>query len=294
MHEFHFAHKHELQDGDFETCCKDCQQSLEIIRPHITGFARKINGYSRDRLASLSAQTLYRRYQVLDDLAHMDTGENLARMVLNDPEIRRVLPTIRSYYAMFFSIHETHLAQRIIGSADPWQTLQDFALYPRYEALIRGQVEARSHDPDHRLLFVGCGPVPISLILLSRFYGIRSVGLDSSAETVSLSKQVIQRLGLDKQVEIACGDDFDIGDLDWNLVLVAALAEPKRRIFSNIKSALVSRNTPVPVIYRTYTGMRAVLYDPVRPEDVQGFHVLKEVFPTGRVNNTTVYIELDQ
>lgn len=294
MHEFHFAHRHELQEGDFEACCKDCQQSLEIIRPHITGFAKKIKGYSRERLSALSPQTLYRRYQVLDDLAHMDTGEHLARLILNDPEIHRVLPTIRSYYSLFFGIHEAHLAEQIIGSDDPWKTLQSFALYPRYEALIRGQVEARPHDPDRRLLFIGCGPVPTSLILLNRFYGIRSLGLDSSAETVALSKKVIRRLGLDKEIAIEQGDDFDIDGLDWNLALVAALAEPKRRIFSNIKNALAARRDPAPVIYRTYTGMRAVLYDPVRPEDVQGFHTVKEIFPTGRVNNTTVYVELDQ
>jgi hypothetical protein len=48
----------------------------------------------------------------------------------------------------------------------------------------------------------------------------------------------------------------------------------------------------VPVIYRTYTGMRAVLYAPVTDADVAGFRTVKKVFPTGRVNNTTIFAEL--
>jgi hypothetical protein len=48
----------------------------------------------------------------------------------------------------------------------------------------------------------------------------------------------------------------------------------------------------IPVIYRTYTGMRAVLYAPVSEDDVKDFRTVKKVFPTGRVNNTTVFAEL--
>jgi len=111
---------------------------------------------------------------------------------------------------------------------------------------------------------------------------------------VDLSKKMIQCLGLEKQIKIIHGDESGLRVLDWNLVLVAALAEPKARIFQTLRKILKERKTHVPVIFRTYTGMRAVLYKPVQPGDIQGFSIVKEILPMGRVNNTTVFAELDE
>jgi hypothetical protein len=294
MHDINFAHEHELKKHDFLGCCRDCQASLDIIKPHIMGFAKGIKKYTRKTLEALKPEDLYQLYQLLDDLAHMEAGVHLAGLILDEPDIRRELPAIRSYYSTFFSIHEKHLAQDLLKSKAPWNTLKSFPFYPRYEALVRNQIEAVHPAPGSRLAFVGCGSVPMTLILMSRLYGIRSMGLDNSAETVNLSKKVIQCLGLGKQVEIIQGDESGLRNSDWDLVLVAALAEPKARIFQTLRKILKERKAHVPVIFRTYTGMRAVLYKPVQPEDIRGFSIVKEILPTGRVNNTTVFVELDE
>ena len=294
MHDINFTHEHELKEHDFLGCCKDCQASLDIIKPHIMGFAERIKKYTRKMLAALEPEDLYRLYQILDDLAHLETGAHLAGLILNEPDIRRELPAIRSYYSAFFSIHEKHLAEELLRSDSPWESLKSFPFYPRYETLVKNQIEAAHTAPGSRLAFIGCGSVPMTLILISRLYGIRSMGLDNSAKTVNLSKKVIQCLGLEKDIEIIQGDESGLRDLDWNLVLVAALAEPKARIFQTLRKILKERKEHVPVIFRTYTGMRAVLYEPVQPCDIQGFTIVKEILPTGRVNNTTVFAELDE
>lgn len=255
-------------------------------------FAKRIKKYTRQMLAALKLEDLYRLYQLLDDLAHMEIGVHLAGLILEEPDIRRELPVIRSYYSLFFSIHEMHLAEKLLKSEAPWETLKSFPLYQRYEALVRNQIESMPPAPDCKLAFIGCGPVPMSLILLNRLYGIRSIGLESSYEAAKLSKKVIQCLGLEKEIEVIHGDDSHLHKLDWDIVLVAALAEPKARIFQNLREVLKERQH-VPVIFRTYTGMRALLYKPVQPGDIKGFKIVKEILPTGRVNNTTVFAELD-
>ena len=289
MHEINFFHEHELKEHDFDGCCKDCQNSLAIIKPHIMGFAQKIKTYSYEKLNALSARELYQLYQILDDLAHMDAGPHLSGLLLAERQIREVLPTIRSYYTTFFSIHERHLAKELLKSPDPWKQIKTFPLYPRYEALVKNQINAMHISSEKRLAFLGSGPVPLSLILLNRFFGIPCVGIDSDAETVEISRQVIRCLGLEKEIEIVQGDDATLGDLNWDVVLVAALAEPKARIFSQLINIMADRE-PSPVVFRTYTGMRAVLYKPVQPEDIKGFKIVKAVPPTGRVNNTTVFM----
>jgi len=292
MHDINYFHEHELKEHDFLGCCKDCQNSLNIIKPHILAFAERIRKYTRDMLEALPPHELYRLYQLLDDLAHLEVGTHLAGLILEEAEIRSVLPVIRSYYATFFSVHEMHLAQQLIRAADPWQVLGTFPLYPRYTTLVRAQVETRPDLATRRLVFIGCGPVPMSLILMNRFYRTPSVGLDASGESVGLARKVIHSLGLEKDVRIVHGDDSLLENLDWDAVLVAALAEPKERIFRRLQAVLMKRRDRIPVIYRTYTGMRAVLYAPVNPNHVTGFRTIKKVFPTGRVNNTTVFAEL--
>jgi hypothetical protein len=292
MHDISFTHKHELDAHDFLGCCKDCQTSLDIIKPHIMAFAERIKKYNSKMLAVLDPDDLYRLYQLLDDLAHMEAGVRLAGLILNEPDIRRELPMIRSYYAAFFSIHEKHLAGELFKSESPWETLKSFPFYSRYETLVRDQVEAVTTGPDSIIAFIGCGPVPMTLILMNRLYGIRSIGLDNSREAVNLAQKVIQCLGLENEIQIIHGDDSHLRKLSWDMVLVAALSEPKVRIFQTLREILKERNVHVPVIFRTYTGMRAVLYEPVQSGDIKGFKIVKEIIPSGRVNNTTVIAEL--
>lgn len=289
MHDINFFHEHELVEHDFLGCCKDCKHSLSIIKPHIMGFAEKIKHFTHEMLQALPWDELYRLYQILDDLAHMNAGTHLSGLLLDEAEIRRELPLIRSYYTAFFSIHETRLAEEVVDVNDPWKRLTNFPLYPRYESLVKSQIEAMHISSEKRLIFLGSGPVPMTLILMSHLYGIRSFGVDSDPETVKLSRKVIRHLGLQKDIEIIQGDDSTLENLNWDIVLIAALAEPKKRIFENLRKILEKRG-PAPVIFRTYTGMRAVLYKPVQPEDIRGFKITKAIAPRGRVNNTTVFM----
>lgn len=292
MHDINYFHEHELREHDFLGCCKDCQNSLKIIKPHILAFAERIQKYTREMLEKVPPDELYRLYQLLDDLAHMDAGVHLAGLILEEQEIKSVLPLIRSYYAAFFAIHEAHLAKQLLIADDPWEALERFPLYPRYEALIKAQVEALPELARRRLIFIGCGPVPMSLILMNRLYQSRCVGLDTSPDSVDLAQAVMETLGLKKDIAIVHGNETTLWNLDWNAVLVAALAEPKERIFQNLRRILRKRDSDIPVIYRTYTGMRAVLYAPVNGDHVTGFRTIQEIFPTDRVNNTTVLARL--
>ena len=77
MHDINYSHQHELIEHDFLGCCKNCRASLEIIKPHIMAFAENIKGYTKKMLAALKPEELYRLYQLLDDLAHMEAGGKL-------------------------------------------------------------------------------------------------------------------------------------------------------------------------------------------------------------------------
>jgi cyclopropane fatty-acyl-phospholipid synthase-like methyltransferase len=295
MHDVNYHHQHELNHHTFLGCCKDCQRSLGIIKPHILAFANKIKQYDEAALRALPPDDLYRLFLLLDDLAHMDAGEHLSEMILAEPEINSTLPEIRAYYNTFFSIHEVHLAERLLRTSTPWETLKSFPLYPRYEDLVKNQIKLYNIDRGSRLAFIGCGPVPSSLILLNHLAGIRSVGLEIDDATTALSRQVVFSLGLEREIDIVHGDETVLRELDWDTILVAAMAMPKKRIFDNLRRIMKETGKiEASVFYRTYTGMRTILHTPVTADDIDGFTIVGRYFPMGRVNNTVVIAKLEE
>ena len=102
-----------------------------------------------------------------------------------------------------------------------------------------------------------------------------------------MSRKVLKRLGLDDDIDIVTGDEKPNSDLDYDNLMIAAFADPKDWVFANVWE-IVDEKTPV--LYRTYTGMRAILYSPVTNKDTRGFHQEVMLLPRGKTNNTSVLI----
>jgi hypothetical protein len=173
--------------------------------------------------------------------------------------------------------------------------LESFPLYHRYVNLIKVQVQ---NAPDiETLSFIGCGPLPVTLLLLSKLYGIRCIGIDKDPEAVSLAKSCVKHFGLEREIGIILGNEAALSRIEWDSVLIAGLAEPKIRIFRNLysitKKKKLELKKPISICYRNYTGMRQLLYQPVMPEHIKGFRKVKEIYPSGGVNNTLVFLECE-
>jgi hypothetical protein len=293
MHVFPFSHEHSLTDQAFVNCCRDCERSYHLVSERLRDFHTQLIGYSQQELRQLSQQDIYQLYLILDDIAHLECGSHLAERILASAEIQELLPDIRWYYNTFFEVHETYLVHEVLAADDPWQPLQFFGLYPRYETLIRTQMEQLDLPRPQKLVFIGCGPMPLSLILLNRLYGISSIGLDIDPKAVSLARQCLERLELDQEISILQGTEEMLAALDWDVVVVAALAEPKRKIFASLYR-IMKASQKRPVICRTYSGLLTLLHPPLREEDYMGFRVHQEIKPeNNRVNNTLLQLEMN-
>jgi hypothetical protein len=151
--------------------------------------------------------------------------------------------------------------------------LESFPLYARYEDMINVHIQ---NSPDIEVLaFIGCGPLPVTLLLFSKLYGIRCIGVDKDPEAVSLAKSCVKHFGLEKKISIIKGDETVLSKIEWDSVLIAGLAEPKQCIFRNLHSMIKNRKSDskksVSVCYRNYSDMRQLLYWPVQPEQIRGF-----------------------
>ena len=260
---------------------------LEEIANKLSAYG-DLDKYGNSELDDININEII---EILDDveiIAHDKTIDfDSAKHILDDEKMNKALKLIRKFYVYVGARLETENALKILESDNPTETLDSFHFYDRYIGLIENESQLAKFNEEKPFVFLGSGPLPLTLIMFNKVFGCKCIGIEQQADVAELSVKVLKRLGLENDIEIIVGDETTIKDLEYDILMVAALAEPKERVFRNIWE-YVDENTPV--IYRTYTGMRAILYSPVLETDTRGFHKEVMMLPSGKTNNTSVLI----
>lgn len=262
--------------------------------PKIEEIAEKLEDYGIDSLedlSSLNTVDLDEITSLLDEIEVIAHDEEIdfdsAKHILDDEKMNTALQLIRKFYLYIGARLETNNAREIIKSDDPKATLDTFHFYERYEGLLTNESKLAHWHEDKTFVFVGSGPLPLTLILFRQKFGCKCIGIEIQEDVAELSREVIKKLGLDDGIEILVGDETLLRDLDFDILMVAAFAEPKDRVFSNVWE-IVDEKTPV--LVRTYSGMRAILYAPLTDTILRGFHKEVMLLPIGNTNNTSVLL----
>ncbi len=260
---------------------------LEEIADKLSSFG-DVDKYGDSALDNVDMNEIM---EILDDveiIAHDKTIDfDSAKHILDDEKMNKVLKLIRKFYVYVGARLETEKAIEMLEADDLNTDLKSFEFYDRYVGLLNNESQLAKFNENKTFLFLGSGPLPITLMMFHELFGCKCIGIEQQEEVADLSRKLLKKLGLENDIEIVVGDETTIQDLEYDILMVAALAEPKERVFSNIWQ-YVDEDTPV--IYRTYTGMRAILYAPVLDKDTRGFHKEVMLLPTGNTNNTSVLI----
>ena len=242
--------------------------------PKIEEIANKLENYGIDSLNDLSSLNdvdLGEITKLLDEIeviAHDETIDfDSAKHILDDEKMNNALKLIRKFYL--------YIGARL------------FHFYERYQGLLTNESKLAHWHDDKTFVFVGSGPLPLTLILFREKFGCKCIGIEIQEEVAELSREVIKKLGLDDGIEILVGDETLLKDIDFDILMVAAFAEPKERVFANVWE-IVDEKTPV--LVRTYSGMRAILYAPLTDTILRGFHKEIMLLPIGNSNNTSVLL----
>lgn len=259
----------------------------------IEEIADKLSNFSNldDDMDALDDVAIDEVIEILDEvevIAHDKTIDfDAAKHILDDEKMNRALKLIRKFYVYVGARLEMENALKILNSDNPREVLDSFHFYDRYIGLINNESKLAKFNEEKTFLFLGSGPLPLTLIMFNEVFGCKCIGIEQQEDVAQLSRKVLKKLNLDDDIKIVIGNENTIADLDYDILMVAAFAEPKERVFYNIWD-VVSEKTPV--LYRTYTGMRAILYSPVTEKDTRGFHKEVMLLPTGNTNNTSVLI----
>lgn len=165
--------------------------------------------------------------------------------------------------------------------------LRRYLLSDRFETLIRRELALVSGPPPQRILFIGSGPLPISAYYLHRLTGKPVDCLDRDPEAIAVSRQLIEKLGLGDALHVfnGHGESFHIGDYD--MIVIALLAKPKRRILRNLRKKAAPGCR---ILCRTSYGMRRLVYEPTSEGVLLGLDVRAKQVAGGEQTISTLLL----
>ncbi len=239
-----------------------------------------LNGY---------VEGLQEAFSRLDTLAAMKVDEETVYEILEADELQPVLSAIsrlRNIYGLRLEIEQ---AKALLASHDPWSEIRGFTFYNNYLELASMEQRGANLMSGDSIIFLGSGPLPLSLIIMCSRYNLKGMGIERDASYAELARRLIDHLDMSHQISIVQGDHFSLPrELRCNLLMVAAMARPKQEIFNQLAAILPEGSL---VSYRLYEkGLRRIL-------DMEEPFILPSRFvshcrirPLPPVNNTVVVI----
>ncbi len=230
-------------------------------------------------------------FQQLDYLIALDVDDRSAEDILSNSRFNSAFDAISTFRSRYTAELEAEQAESILKSKDPWNTLTDFTYLPNYIQLARTECRGAGLKPGNTVLFLGSGPLPLTLIVLCHQHGLNGIGIEHDPERVELSRRVLEKLGLSSQIRIIRGNHQTLPlplEETPDLIMVAAQAEPKKEIFDHLASVLPAGTK---ISYRIYEkGLRRMLdtfYRYKLPEQLREY---LRISPEPPANNTSVFL----
>ncbi|WP_457574835.1 nicotianamine synthase family protein [Desulfolithobacter sp.] len=228
-------------------------------------------------------------FERLDRLAASEVAPEVVQQLIADPELEPALKAIsrlRNTYGLRLEIEQ---ARELLDAPVPWKRVQRFHFFPNYLRLAVMEQQAAGLQPGDRILFIGSGPLPLSLILLCHQFDLRGIGLEQDSDLALLGQRVVNRLGLGGRIEIRPATHHALPLPEKAaLVMVAAMARPKDEIFAHLAQTMPPGTL---VSYRLYEkGLRRLLDLDGGDRGFAGFTLHRKIQPVPPVNNTVMMV----
>lgn len=259
------------------------------IRNELLDIYGAIRDLSDEEILHASAAILEPPFRRLDHMAAMEVNVKVLAEILAAAELEPVLSAIsrlRNLYGLRLEIEQAH---ELLASSDPWGRLREFTFYENYLKLAAMEQRGAGLEANDQVIFLGSGPLPLSLILLCSRYGLKGIGIERKNSYVKLSRQVVEHLGLGDRITIKLGNHFSLPlKEEFRLLMVAAMARPKKEIFQHLAQSLPAGSV---VSFRLYEkGLRKLLDrngDFILPPEFSNYCSIRPQLP---VNNTVVVV----
>lgn len=268
------------------------KDALASIKNEFLDIYTAIRNLSDDEIFNTPEDILRPHFERLNHLAAMDVDDNAVQELFHSPDFQPVIKKISHMKRIYGLRMEIESARSIISCRDPWAMVKDFVFYPNYLQLARMEYRGGKLKSGDHVVFLGSGPLPLSLISLCTQYGVEGIGIEQVPEYAELSRKVIETLGLTEHIRVVQGNHFSLPlKEECQLVMVGADAWPKDEIFTHLARALPNGTK---LSYRIYEkGLRRLMDNRSVFDLPPEFKEYARIRPEPPVNNTSVFLVKD-
>lgn len=236
-------------------------------------------------------------FQELEYLVSLEVEDSIVQDILQKKELEPAFTEIKRFRNLYTIRLETEHAKEILSSDSPWASLEKFSFYGNYLKLVRTEYEGLRLSSGDTVFFLGSGPLPLTLIVFFRLYGVKSTGIEKDPFRANLSKKVLEKLGLSSVIKIVNGNHFSLSEKDLSLspdkgikaLMIAAQAEPRKEIFEHLLEVMPAGGRISCRIYEK--GLRKLLSGNCLFDLPEGFEEQERVQPQPPVYNTVIFLE---
>lgn len=209
-----------------------------------------------------------------------NTPAEQSALILGSKRIRSIMDDLRSISSRAESELELFWVKKALKSTDAGETIRNFPYHANYEKMTDLEIETlRLCDihKNHKALFVGSGPLPLSSIMMAQKYGICVDGLDMDEQAIDLSKKLIERIGLSDKISAIKGNVLDMQDFSkYQTIFIAALAGDNENEKTEIINHLVSKCAKdTHIVMRSVTDLGTLLYSEITPTQLKDVEVIR-------------------
>ena len=126
-----------------------------------------------------------------------------------------------------------------------------------YQKMVAREIALSEITPELRVLHVGCGPFPMTAMMLARF-GARVTAADIDPDALILARNVLNRNGLSSAIRLVsgCGSSLDFSG--YQAVWISLHVQPMQQV---IIRALDNTPPEAAVVFRGPAGVLKHFYD---------------------------------
>ncbi len=245
---------------------------------------------ARDLIPSSVINTSFEKLVGIVDTTPADSSKE----ILSDGKIAAIQQSLRRLSSQGESELERFWAERILESDHTQTTLMRFPYFKNYERMtdfeVDGMMSCDLHE-NHKILFVGSGPLPLSSIMMAQKYGFSVDNLDVDKKACELASGIIERLNLSEKLKVIHKDILDITDFSrYESVFIAALVgrdeAEKIRIIDHVAHYA---EKGIHIVLRSVSDLGTLLYPEITAEHLKSIDVVKRCErPKGVINNIIV------
>ena len=104
-----------------------------------------------------------------------------------------------------------------------------------FEKMTLDEFEMVGIEKNHKVLHVGCGAVPNTLLILAGNMDASFVGIDRDGKAVEKAREMVKKYGLEGKIRIENGDALSYDLSGFDVIVISLGVEPREKVFGRIR-----------------------------------------------------------